>query len=94
LAKGKTFFTEKLNFPRKNLGNFLTEEFYTFLKSAQNSASFDTLHAQFQRNFFSTLIRDGAVFWEVKSSNKIETNQYFKKCFFIVLGFQGQTKIT
>jgi hypothetical protein len=56
--------------------------FYTFLKSAQNSASFDTLHAQFRKKF-STLIRDGAVFLEVKSSNKIETNQYFKKRFFI-----------
>jgi hypothetical protein len=59
------------------------QEFYTFLKSAQNSASFDALHAQFRRNLFSTLIRDGAVFLEVKSSNKIETDQYFKKRFFI-----------
>jgi hypothetical protein len=54
-----------------------------FLKSAQNSASFDTLHAQFRRNFFSPLIRDSTVFLEVKSSNKIETDQYFKKRFFI-----------
>ncbi len=46
----------------------MTQEFYTFLKSAQNSASFDTLHAQFRRNFLKTLIRDGAVFWKVKSS--------------------------
>jgi hypothetical protein len=53
------------------------------MKSAQNSASSDTLHAQFGRNFFSTLIRDGAVFLEVKSSNEIETNQYLKKRFFI-----------
>jgi hypothetical protein len=58
------------------------QEFYTFLKSAQDSTSFDTLHAQFQRNFFSILIRDGGVFfWEVKSSNKIETDQYFKNAF-------------
>jgi hypothetical protein len=66
------------------------------LKSAQNSASFDTLHAQFQRNFFSTLIRAGAVVLECKSSNKIETDQYFKKTLFykLVLGFQRQTKIT
>ncbi len=70
-------------FWEKILGNFLTQEFYTFLNSAQNSASFDTLHAQFQRNLFSTLKRDGAFFLEVKSSNKIETNQYFKKHFFI-----------
>ncbi len=34
------------------------------------------------KKFFSTLIRDGAVFLEVKSSNKIETDQYFKKRFF------------
>jgi hypothetical protein len=53
------------------------------LKAAQNSASFDTLHAQFRRNFLSTFIRDGAVFLEVKSSNKIETDHYFKKGFFI-----------
>jgi hypothetical protein len=53
---------QKIVFLRKIFGNFLTQEFYTFLKLAQNSASFDTLHAQFQRNFFSTLIRDGAVF--------------------------------
>jgi hypothetical protein len=35
-------------------------------------------------------------FLEVKSSNKIETDQYFKKTLFykLVLGFQGQTKIT
>jgi hypothetical protein len=59
------------------------QEFYTFLKSAQNFASFDTLCTQFRRNFFSTLIRDNAVFLEVKRSNKIETVQYFKKCFFI-----------
>jgi hypothetical protein len=50
------------------------------LKSAQNSASFDTLHAQFGR-IFLTLIMDGAVFLEVKGSNKIKTEQYFKKRF-------------
>ncbi len=49
------------------------------MKSAQNSASFDTLCAQFGRNYLSTLIRDGAVFLKVKSSNDIETVQYFKK---------------
>jgi hypothetical protein len=63
----------------------LTQEFYTFLKSAQNSASLDTLHIQFRRNFFSTLLRDGAVFLEVTSSNKIETDQYFKKRFLKIL---------
>ncbi len=65
----------------KIFGNFLTQEFYTFFKSVQNFASFDILQAQFRRNFFSTLIRGSSVFLEVKSSNKIETNQYFKKCF-------------
>jgi hypothetical protein len=75
----KNRFSEK-----KIFGNFLTKEFYTFLKSAQNSASFDTLHAQFRRNFFQLLnLMDSAVFLEVKSSNKIETDQYFKKSFFI-----------
>jgi hypothetical protein len=53
--KEKKIFTEKLNFfglgkfcknlffREKIFGNFLMQEFYTFLKSAQNSASFDTL---------------------------------------------------
>jgi hypothetical protein len=65
------------------------------IKSLRGTASFDTLQTQFRRNFFSPLIRDGAVFLEVKSSNKIETDPYFKKRFFykLVLGFQGQTKI-
>jgi hypothetical protein len=54
-----------------------------FVTEKLNSASFDTLNANFQRKKISTLIRDGAVFLEVKSSNKIETDQYFKKCFFI-----------
>jgi hypothetical protein len=52
----KSFFGEKI------FGNFLTQEFYTFLKLAQNFASFDTLCAPFRRKFFSTLIRDGTFF--------------------------------
>ena len=40
-----------------------TWDFCTFLKSAQNSASFDTLCAQFRRNFFSTPIRDRCYFF-------------------------------
>ncbi len=60
-----------------------TRDFCTFFKSAQNSASFDTLHAQFWRNFFSTLIRGSVTFSKDKRSNKIETVQYFKKHFFI-----------
>ncbi len=67
----KAFFCEKI------FGNFLMQEYYTFLKSAQNSASFDTLCAQFWRNFLSTLIRDGAISLKVKRSNQIETGQYF-----------------
>jgi hypothetical protein len=56
LAKVKKLFTEKLIFLRffaksvflrKHFGNYLTQEFYTLLKSAQNSASFDTLYGQF-----------------------------------------------
>jgi hypothetical protein len=37
----------------------------------------------FEEIFFATLVRDSAVFLQVKSSNKIETDQYFKKRFFI-----------
>jgi hypothetical protein len=62
----------------------LTQEFYTFFKSAQNSASFDTICAQFRRNFLSTLIQGRCYFLAVKSSNKIETVQYLKKSFLIV----------
>jgi hypothetical protein len=38
----------------------------------------------FEEIFFQ-LFRDGAVLLEVKRSNKIETVQYFKKRFFIIL---------
>ncbi len=41
-----------------------TWDYCTFLKSAPNSASFDTLHTQFRRNFFSTLIRGSITFFE------------------------------
>jgi hypothetical protein len=37
----------------------------------------------FEEIFFSTPVRDGAVFLEVIKSNKIGTVQYFKKHFFI-----------
>ncbi len=60
-------FCKKSLFWEKIFGKFSTQEFYTFLKPAQNSASFDTLVAQFGRNFFSTLIRDGAVFLKLKA---------------------------
>jgi hypothetical protein len=46
LAKGE-IIVQKKHFSEKNLGNFLTQEFYTSLKTAQNSASFDTLRSQF-----------------------------------------------
>jgi hypothetical protein len=90
LAKNR--FSEKQIF-----GNFLTQEFYTFLKSAQNSASFDTLFLHpILKKFVFNSYKDGAVFLEVNSSNKIEIVQYFKKTLFykLFLGFQGQTKIT
>ncbi len=84
LAKGKKVFTEKLPFTdflqksvffwEKIFRNFLRQEFYTFLKSAQNSASFDTLCAPNFNQIFSTLIRGTVLFfWEVKRSNEIET---------------------
>ena len=63
----KDFFSEKRFFAKfsKSLKiqffsyNFFpfcqTRDFCTFLKSAQNSASFDTLHCQFWRHFFQLL---------------------------------------
>jgi hypothetical protein len=56
LAKGKIFYRKteflgkilpKIVFLRKNLWELLDAEFYTFLKSGQNSASFDILQTQF-----------------------------------------------
>ncbi len=52
----KPFFWQKI------FENFLTQEIYTFLKSAQNSTSFDTFAPNLEE-FFSTLIREGAIFW-------------------------------
>jgi hypothetical protein len=37
----------------------------------------------FEEIFLATPIREGAIFLEVKRSNKIETVQYFKKRFFL-----------
>jgi hypothetical protein len=65
----KNHFSEK-----KIFGNFLTQEFYTFLKSAQNSDLFQI--------FFKSY-KGGCDFFKVRSSNNIETVQYFKKRFFI-----------
>ncbi len=69
-------FSKKLFFWEKLFRNFLMQEFYTFLKSAQNSASFDILCAQFWR-YFSNSYKGQCCFLEVK------TVQYFKKLFFI-----------
>jgi hypothetical protein len=41
-----------------------TRDFYTFLKSAQNSVSFDTRTRNFERIFFSNLIRGRTIFLE------------------------------
>ncbi len=60
-------FCKKLFFWGEIFGNFLTQDFYTFLKSVQNSASFYTLCTQFWRISFKTLIRDGAVFLKLKA---------------------------
>jgi hypothetical protein len=48
----------------------------------RHSASFDTLCGLLKKKFVSTLIRGSANFLEDKRSNKIETIQYFTKCFF------------
>jgi hypothetical protein len=40
-------YSTKNSFMVKFLGNFLMQEFCTFLKPAQNCASFDTLGGQF-----------------------------------------------
>jgi hypothetical protein len=52
------------------------------LLSSEKIASFDTLFAQFLRNFFQLLYGTVLLFLEVKRSNKIETVQYFKKTLF------------
>jgi hypothetical protein len=61
------------------------QEFYTFLKSAQNSASFDTLCAQFRRSFFNSY-KGRCCSFKLKDQNK---TLFYK----LVLGFQGQTEI-
>jgi hypothetical protein len=71
------------------------QEFYTFLKSTQNSASFDTLCTQFRKKTFSTLIRLVLFFWKLKDQLRSKLFNIFKTLFFkLVLGFHGQTKIT
>jgi hypothetical protein len=48
------------------------------------------------KKFFFNSYKEWCCFLEGKSSNKIGTDQYLKKTLFykLVLGFQGQTKIT
>jgi hypothetical protein len=46
---------QKIVFLKKIFRSFLTQEFYTFLKSVQNSASFAILHAHFLSNFLKLL---------------------------------------
>jgi hypothetical protein len=84
--KGKDFLLKNLIF--RDFENFAKNCFSeekswgTFLKSAQNSTSFDTLHAQFRRNIFFNSYKGRCCFFG-SCSNKIETDQYFKKRFFI-----------
>jgi hypothetical protein len=63
----KTEFLGTWKIEQKIFGNFLTQEFYTYLKSAQNSASFDTLHTQFRRIFFQLLLGAVLFFWKLKA---------------------------
>jgi hypothetical protein len=60
----------------------------TFLKSAQNCASFDTLCRQVLEkqkvfNFYKGRYTRSITFLEDKKSNQVETIQHFKKYFFI-----------
>jgi hypothetical protein len=95
LGKSEKIFTEKLNFEglgkfckksflwEKILENFFAQEFYS-LHILEISAKFRFFWypaRSILKKFFSTLLRDGAVFLKVKSSNKIETYQYLKKRF-------------
>jgi hypothetical protein len=82
----KNCFSEK-----KIFVNFLMQDFYTFLKSAQNSASFDTLCGQFRRNCFLKLWKGTAMFfWKLKAQIRFLKTLFYK----LVLEFQGQTEIT
>jgi hypothetical protein len=80
---------EKIVFLRKNLWELLDAKVLHIFEISAKFCFFGYPARPISKKFFSTLIRDGAVFLEVKSSNKIETDQYFKKCFFykLVLGF-------
>ncbi len=85
------FILQKEIFWGKNiLGHFLTQELWSFLKSARNCASFN-----FNQKIFQHLWGAVLIFQEDKRSNKIETVEYKKKHFYkLVLGCQGQIKIT
>ncbi len=74
---------QKIVFLRKNLWQLLgARVLHIFEISAKFRFFWYPAHP-ISKKFFSTLIRDSAVFLKVKSSNKIETDQYFKKRFFI-----------
>jgi hypothetical protein len=75
---------QNIVFLRKNLWELLEARDLHIFESAQNSASLIPFAPNLEENFFQLFKgRDGADFLEVKSSNKIETDQYFKKHFFI-----------
>ncbi len=86
---------QKIVFLRKNLWDILDARVLHIFEISAKFRLFSYPLCPIWRNFFSTLLRDGAVFLEVKRSKKIETVQYFKKTPFYkqVLGFQGQSKI-
>jgi hypothetical protein len=91
LAKGEKIWQKKLNFSglyeKKSLGTCWLKGSAHFL----NQHKIPFLLIPFAPNFeeiFSTLIRAGSVFLEVKSSNKIEIVQYFKKRY----GFKAKPK--
>ncbi len=73
----KNRFSEK-----KSLGTSWSKSSTHFLNQRKIPLLLIPCTPNFEKKI-STLIRDGAVFLEVKSSNKIETDQYFKKRFFI-----------
>jgi hypothetical protein len=91
----RTKFCKKAIFWEKIFGNLLAQRSTHFLNKHKIPLLLIPSALNFERNFFSTLIRDGAIFLEVKRPNKIEPFNIFKMFFYKqILGFQGQTKIT
>ncbi len=92
--KGQNFFQKnwifrdlenfaKYHFSEKNLGELLDARVLHIFEISTKFRFFWYPARPISKKFFSTLIRDVAVFLEGKSSNKIETDQYFKRRFFI-----------